>query len=651
MIARRLLHASSASAQTQTTPTDPSSVPAGSVTARDRRYHVALAGLLVLVLAFYLWTAASSIPFTFTSTDTDVYNELTTGFLHGHTYLPITPPAGLLHLANPYDPVQNAPYNSAYHDLSLWKGHFYSQWGPTPVLTLFAPFRLTGERMPQSLAVALFAFAGLVGAVILLHTLVARLVPRTPRWALFVASFGLALTNTLPFLLRRPLHYEVAISCGYCFAMAGLALVVSSVLGPQVRRYRMLWGSLCLGLAVGGRPTLALGGAVALTAALWAIRRRDQRHSLLLYALGPFALCGVLLALYNHVRFGGFTNFGEHYELAGVDQTKAHFYRFAYIPPGLISYLLIPARLALTFPHAFLRDATADPFGLPPGYAGTLPTVGAEPAGGVLTTMPITLLLLGLPVLWWQRRSAERRALFAAGGLALLGLAIVILVSWALFGTTQRYEVDFASLFLIPAFLVWALLLARWKPGSFGRRAWAGVGVVFTLFGAAVGTATSFIGYGNLLQINHPAVFNALEDVTAPLATVATVIGGQPQLARVDNGPLPVTLPHQGYSSFTDAGASAWLGSEPITLSVLSPGAERLHVTADVIPAPGAPPLSKLRIQVRSGAGQTHTAAVLAPLVRLPISVHWGLTRIRLTIAGRPTSPQEYVLSKLALSP
>ena len=105
------------------------------------RYRLAIAALLVLALAFYMWTAASSIPFTFPSADQDIYNELTTGFLHGHTYLPITPPAGLLHLKNPYDPAQNAPYNAAFHDLSLYHGHFYSQWGPTPVVTLFAPFR------------------------------------------------------------------------------------------------------------------------------------------------------------------------------------------------------------------------------------------------------------------------------------------------------------------------------------------------------------------------------------------------------------------------------------------------------------------------------------------------------------------------------
>ena len=150
---------------------------------------------------------------------------------------PITPPASLLHLRDPYDPALNAPYQAAYHDFALYGGHFYSSWGPTPVLTLFAPFRLlTGRVVPESFAVALFCFIGLACAVALLHLLVARWVPRTPRWVLLTSTACLALCNAAPFLLRRPIEYEVAISCGYCFEMAGLLLVAASLREQRVSR-------------------------------------------------------------------------------------------------------------------------------------------------------------------------------------------------------------------------------------------------------------------------------------------------------------------------------------------------------------------------------------------------------------------------------
>ena len=221
----------------------PSTAPvADAPTARvERRWgaHItgcgaATVGVLALALAFYMWTAASSIPFGFPSVDQNVYDLLTTAFLHGHTYLPISPPPGLLHLADPYNPVQNTPYQGAYHDLSLYHGRFYLPWGPTPVLTLFAPFRIiTGLRVSMSFAVALYAFVGLLCSVLLLRALLRHLVPRCPAWVLPVSTVGLALTNTLPFLIRRPIEYEVAISSGFCFEMAGVWLVVTAVLGPD----------------------------------------------------------------------------------------------------------------------------------------------------------------------------------------------------------------------------------------------------------------------------------------------------------------------------------------------------------------------------------------------------------------------------------
>ena len=117
---------------------------------------------------------------------------------------------------------------------------------------------------------------------------------------------------------------------------------------------------------------------------MWELRRRTGTYrirpnrealKLLTYALGPFVLCGLLLAWYNHVRFGGFTNFGERYELAGIDQTKAPFYKpLLTFLPGLFTYLLLPARFALTFPHVFLQTAANDPFSLPSGYVRNYPT-------------------------------------------------------------------------------------------------------------------------------------------------------------------------------------------------------------------------------------------------------------------------------------
>ncbi len=615
---------------------------------RVTRYRVALAGLLLVVLAFYMWTAASTIPFSFSSVNDDYYNQLTTAFLHGHTYLPEVPPPALLHLKNPYDPTQNAPYAGPFHDLALHNGRFYATWGATPVVTLFAPFRITGFSMSLSFAVALYGFLGLVCAVALLHAVVRRFAPRTPGWLLLVASAGLALTNTVPFLLRRPIQYEVAISCGYCFEMAGVLFVLTAILGPVARRRRLALGSLCLGLAVGARPDLVLSSAIAAAVGVWLVRRRNESRVILAYALGPLVLCGLVIAAYNDVRFGSPANFGERYALAGVDQLNAPFDKVRWIVPGLLSYLYVPVRLSLTFPHAFLQTAGADPITLPSQYFGSPPF--AEPAGGVFTTMPITLLLLAFPAFWWRRRPGDRPLLLIAGGLAAMGLAIAVLLAYSVNATTERYEVDFVTFMLLGSFLLWAVWLDRWRLRSLGRRVIAIGGVILTLFGAAIGLGISFTGYADLLQIEHPSTFAALEDATAPLVTLATMIRGKPEITRVASPLAPVLPPPTGDGAFTQDGSGVWLGTAPATVTIVAPSSGTVHMLASATAGAGAPPASTMVILARNGTHRPSVTPVIGPGVWIPIPVHLGLNRVRLTLAGHATSLEELLLSNLQVS-
>ncbi len=341
---------------------------------------------------------------------------------------------------------------------------------------------------------------GLLAAVALLHLMIRRLLPRTPDWLLVVATIGLALTNVAPFLLRRPAQYEVAISAGLCFEMLGLLAVLSAVWASPVRLWRLALGSLCLGLAIGARPTLVIGGAAALAAVLYLRHHGPGGRGIAVQALVPFIVCGFLLAGYNQVRFGSPGEFGQRYQLAGLDVTKKPTAQLSYLAPGVFTYLLVPPRVALTFPHFFLMNDTEYPGTLPDGYTGT-PSGGiAEPTGRMFPTMPITLLILALPVLWRRRREDETPALLFASGLGLLSLAVVFLLAIALWGTTQRYEMDFASLALLGAFLVWALLLQRSRR-LMTRRTVAAVGLVLSVFGAAVGTAVSFTGYDDTSRL------------------------------------------------------------------------------------------------------------------------------------------------------
>src|SRR5665213_1759719 len=118
-------------------------------------------GLCVLaaVLAgyFYLWSAlGGSRPWILAYKEpSGYYPLLTAGFRSGHLYVPITPRPELLALADPYDPVANAPYR--VHDMSLFKGHYYLYFGAAPVLLFFWPYAMvTGSYPTEGLATAVF---------------------------------------------------------------------------------------------------------------------------------------------------------------------------------------------------------------------------------------------------------------------------------------------------------------------------------------------------------------------------------------------------------------------------------------------------------------------------------------------------------------
>jgi hypothetical protein len=544
---------------------------AGRIVAATKRFvgtrdAVALLVVLVLASAFYVWTASSSgNPIDLGSRQHDYFNQLTDGFLHGQTNLPQHPPEALLKLRDPYDPAANSALAGPYglHDLSLYHGRLYLYWGPTPALTLFLPWRaLPAGDMPQNLAAALFAIAGLAFALLLLRFLVRRYLPETPTWQLTVAAVGLAAGNVAPFMLRRPVHYEVALAAGYCFTWAALWLLATGLLGERRRPRRLLAASACLGLAVGARPDLIFVGALAAVA--WIVWwRRDgltdwrSRLRTAIVVLGPFAAIVLALLAYNAVRFDSPFEFGQRYQLAGVEVSKKAAFQAAYIPPGLFYYLLAPIKWRLAFPYFQLPPPPVYPGSTPAGYDGV------EQVGGLLTAFPLLVLLFAAPLA--LRRRIPRDLGWTIGLLVAMGFALALLISFTLWGATERYEVDFATFLMVPAFLTWFALARLPRAGPVV----AAVGTLVIAYGAAVGIGISFTGYYDSLRTGQPGTYRFLEDATSPVPTLATIVAGHPIISRVmsPGGELRTG----GYWTYGAGSPDVPIGPAPRQVEIVSP--------------------------------------------------------------------------------
>jgi hypothetical protein len=595
-------------------------------------FNVLVLGLLVAVASFYLWTATSSgNPIHFGESRTDYYNVLGDGFLDGQLSLPVKPAKELLALPNPYDPVANGPYR--LHDLSLYKGRYYMPWGPTPALTLFLPFRLLGlGDMPENLAVVLFSLGGLVFSILLLRLLVRRFLPTTPLWVQLAAIVALAFENVAPFILRRPAVYEVAISAGYCFTFAGLYLLFTGVLTERRSLLRLALGSLCLGLAVGARPNLLLVALVLVF--VWRLARRGALRAIRVRVaaalIGPLLLCVAALVLYNYARFHSPLEFGQRYQLAGVEVRKKDTFNPSYIVPGLYYYLFAPARLNLNFPFFHLPPPPAYPGHVPAGYDGV------EVTGGLFPNVPILLVLPAVVPFVFARRLKLPSGLGAiVGTLTLIGAAIVLALSFAFWGTTMRYEMDFLALLLLAALLVWLAAVSAVGKSRSVRRLFSVGGAVLVGYGALVGAAISVTGYYDSLRTGSPGTYRTLERFFSPLPTLATMIIGRPILVDVVN-PTGYSAPIN-YGTAGAGAASFWIGRDPAVLEIVAPRDGEVVLEGVLRTGPSAAAGSGLIIVATSlSRKDSAERAVRDRVGRIPVLVNRGLNEVRLRVIETP---------------
>ena len=595
---------------------------------------LALLVVFVLAAAFYLWTAGTSSPLALTGHDAEAYNRLADAFLH-FRFSVGDAPAGLLQLADPFDPVANEPFRATgIHDLALYDGRLYVTWGPT-VAALLVPLRLLGLAPSSSLVAAVLAIGGLGFALATLRAIL-RQIGTTSAWLAAFAALALACSTAIPFILRRPASYEVAIAGGFFFAAVAIWLVVTALIAGRASTWRLVAISACLGLAVCSRPPLA---PLVLLLVLVFIRLRSTASTrTLVLALGaPVATIGVLLLAYNALRFGSPLEPGQSYQLAGYNPKRDLYGDPGYVLPGLWFYLLSPPRPTVLFPFLQLTPQ-------PLSYPGTLPPeyFAVEVTGGLLPMAPI-LIFLPLLLVRRLRRSAPlaplRPALaimVGAGALALLFFA------YEFFGTTQRYEVDFAPVFLIGALTAW-LTLATTAAGARRRLLRIG-GAVLIAWGALAGLAVSFTGYYNPLPTTHPETWENLENAGSPVSTAIAMTAGRPILATVKAPNLSRLTPITYSSLGAGVNAFALAGTDTAELTIVSPSERDAGLVLVTQPGPALPTGAAVHLTVRGPGDERVTYRLQPGSARLPLRLQRGLNRLSLDVresAARRADPAD----------
>jgi hypothetical protein len=601
--------------------------------------------VFLLIAVFYLLTAATSRVLALYGHGDEPYNQLANAFLHLHLFVGRAPPA-LLRLANPYDPAQNEAVISRYHvngysifDFALYHGRLFLTWGPAPAIVLLIPMRLLGFAPSAPLVVALFAIVGMGFALATLRVLL-REIGNSSTWMCVLAALTLALASEVAFLLRRPDVYEEAIAGGYCFAMAGVWLVISAIARRRVTLWRAALMSLCFGIAAGSRPTLALA-ALLLAPVYISLRSTLPRRQLLSALIFPVLICLLLLSAYNQARFGSPLQYGEPYQLGGGDSRTAQFASVSNVAPGAWFYLMSPPRPLVLFPYISLSPPPDTyPLGLPAHYE-------LASTGGLLAMAPIVLFLVALPWIWRRRPALLGPLALPLSTMALTGVACLLFLVYELPGTATRYEVDFASLLLFSALAAWLALAGttrRWR-----RRLVRWGGGLLAAWSCLSGFAISFTGSEKVFTAALPGVWSTLENIGAPVSSAIAVAAGRPVLGEVSVPSLARYAPAR-YTSLNYGPATFQLkAGEQADLTIVSPGVREAALLAHMAPGPALAAGAALWAVV----GEVGHASYSYPLparggaVRIPVTLGPGVNHLTLGALASairrdaPASPSE----------
>lgn len=404
----------------------------------------AIFGLVcALVVGAFIWSAEPGF-LEFFPGDA-YYNLLVEGFRAGQLNVNRDPAPGLAQLSNPYSPAANGPFVGDEHhlayDMSYYHGKLYLYFGITPALVLFWPYAiLTGHYLSQTSATVIFCSLGFLAAAGILYQAWRRYFPQVSVWAAASGVIAIGFATGILELLSSCDVYEVAVSCGFAFAMLALAALWCALHQPERKIPWLLLASFAYGLAIGARPSLLFGAVILLLPVIHAGCERADRGSwrklglLLASAVVPLMLIGMGLMLYNVLRFGSPFEFGWRYALSDHQDTTARPFSLHYMWFNFRFYFLQGMRWNGHFP--FLQAVPILP--VPVGYAGI-----GDPYCGILADYPVVWLALAAPLAW----KIQPRETFSAlrwFAVTVFLLFVICAATLCLFLTARcRYELDF----------------------------------------------------------------------------------------------------------------------------------------------------------------------------------------------------------------
>ena len=399
----------------------------------------------------------------------DMYSDnLVKALSKGEVAISDTPDTTKLEeLNDPYDAVErgNLKRGEDYiWDAAYFNHQYYVYFGAVPAILLMVPYHLiTKKWMSSAVATLIFSILSIPVLANITKKVFQKYFKELPFIYLALSSFMMIFGTMLIWINVAPRFYELVTVAGFFFATFGFLLVFESEREDGEVNYRKIfWGCLSLATAVGCRPTQIFASLLIVPILLRILKREIKVQSeenssrkknilkLIISVVTPYLVVAVLIMRYNYLRFGNPLEFGEKYQLT-VNNMKRIAVRWSLLPTGILCNLFGLPTFQGFFPFLYGNGNLIDTFGY--YYIEDMP-------GGVFWIAPIAFFCFGIGKVWKNSQNKELKRLIAS--LLCVGLIFVVFISLKA-GSTGRYLLDFAWLFMLCGILIFMEILQNLK--------------------------------------------------------------------------------------------------------------------------------------------------------------------------------------------
>lgn len=503
---------------------------------------IAIASLLVVQILFLYFLAYAQMKpkdgFLFEDTKTntvsnyDQYQKLAIAFTKGQTHLDgvdeFTENGDkrqldvLKELKDPYKPfirdkVMKDKGSSYEWDYAYNDGHYYTYYGPVPVIFTFLPvYALTGIMLTTRLITFIFAAIISLLVCLLVHNIAKR--RKLNMWAVIGVMGASLSTIFLTSVFYGAQIYELSPLGGLICILAGINLVYEGVHRENKNTLFLSLGALAFALAVGCKASFLLASIVVLPLILNYLANKgnsEKKNKLARYfanifckeniktivaVASPYVVIGILLMIYNQVRFGSPFDFGVAHQLTVYDTSYFKLTSISKLPTVIQNGLLRLPKTSANFPFLELPDTEIT-------YHGYLFAMGGI---GVLA-YPFIWAFVGVPVTVKNSlKGSKDKAFVIASAIMALVLCYTTIVMG---GASFRYSLDFGWAFAIPSiFVIFAIEGWARKKGVL-RQALLGIFVVLLatiIINVLVTMSTGFSGFTDTRPDIYYDVYNTV---------------------------------------------------------------------------------------------------------------------------------------------